>query len=183
MNLESPQSIRKGGEHGAAIIAGNGMESLLVKVASHRQKSFMPPPDNKVGAKPLTPCELGLIKLWIDQGAVGGVPLNREVRFQPLPGSFQPAFAAAVTPDGQFVACSRGNRVFVYHLPTGRLATTLADPSLDGVSHRDVVRSLAFDAAGDLLASGGFREVKLWRRPRPVPIAEWPHERPCKQSR
>ena len=33
----------------------------------------MPPPDNDVKAKPLTPQELGLIKLWIDQGAKGEV--------------------------------------------------------------------------------------------------------------
>ena len=33
----------------------------------------MPPPDNDVKAKPLTPEELGLIKLWIDQGAKGEV--------------------------------------------------------------------------------------------------------------
>ena len=33
----------------------------------------MPPPDNEVGAKTLTTQELGLLKLWIDQGATGMV--------------------------------------------------------------------------------------------------------------
>ena len=37
-----------------------------------------------------------------------------------------------------------------------------------GVAHRDLVHSLAFSPDGNLLASGGYREVKLWRRPRDV---------------
>jgi WD40 repeat protein len=177
--LESPQAMRKGGEHGPAIVPGKGAESLLLNVAAHRQKSFMPPANNNVGAKPLSPAQLGLLKLWIDQGAASGKTLQRDVRFQPLPTGFQPSFAAAVTPDGQYAVCSRGNRIDVYHLPAGKLTATLVDPNV-GTAHRDVIRSLAFDATGDQLASGGFREVKLWRRPRVVELAEWPHEAPLR---
>src|SRR5688572_28543476 len=65
--LETPEAIRKGGESGPAVVAGKGVESLLLLTASKREKPFMPPKNNKVGAKPLTPQELGLIKLWIDQ--------------------------------------------------------------------------------------------------------------------
>src|SRR5262245_1158615 len=160
LSLESAASILKGGTHGPAVVAGKSAESLLLKVASHQQKPRMPPA-NKVKARPLTPAELGLIKLWIDQGASAGVSPNRDGRFQPPPGGFQPAFAVAVTPDGQFAVCSRGNRLSVYHLPTAKLAATLVDPELAGTAHRDVIRSLAFDPTGDLLASGAFREVKL----------------------
>src|SRR5207248_7498834 len=81
-----------------------------------------------------------------------------------------------------FAVCSRGNRLCVYHLPTAKLATMLVDPDLEadlpGVAHRDVIRSLAFDPTGDLLASGAFREVKLWRRPRAHEIAQWAHDAP-----
>ncbi len=38
-------------------------------------------------------------------------------------------------------------------------------------AHRDVIESLALNDAGDLLASGGFREIKLWRRPSDVQLA------------
>lgn len=180
--LEAAAQIVKGGEHGPAIVPGKSADSLLLKVAAHQQKPLMPPPSNTVGARALTPAELGLLKLWIDQGAVAGVSASRDVRFQPLPDGFQPAFAAAVTPDGQFAVSSRGNRLFVYHLPTAKLAAILADPSLEGElpgsAHRDIIRSLAFDPAGDLLASGAFREVKLWRRPRVHEIAQWPHDAP-----
>jgi WD40 repeat protein len=182
--LESPQAILKGGEQGPAVIAGKSTESLLLKVAAHQQESIMPPPDNIVGAKPLTPVQLGLLKLWIDQGANGSISATREIRWQSLPTGYQPALATAVTPDGQFAVCSRGNRLSVYHLPTGKLTTTLVDPGLHGatgesssdVAHRDLVRCLTFDATGDLLASGSFREVKLWRRPRVTRIAELAHD-------
>lgn len=184
--LESPQSILKGGEQGPAVVPGKGAESLLFKVAAHRQESFMPPADNAVGAKPLAPAELGLIQLWIDQGAAGSVAAHRDVRWQPLPGGYQPIFAVAVTPDGQHAVCTRGNRLDVYHLPSGSLETTLVDPALNvsanpsqaAAAHRDMVRALSFDPAGELLASGGFREVKLWRRPRVRCASEWTHEAP-----
>jgi WD40 repeat protein len=178
LNLESVASLAKGGEHGVAIVAGKAVDSVLLKLASHQQKPAMPPAGNKVGARSLTPAELGLVKLWIDQGATAGVSPNRDVRFQSLPAGYQPAFAAAITPDGQYAACSRGNRLFVYHVPTAKLAATLIDPNADGAAHRDIIRSLAFDPAGHMLASGAFREVKLWRRPRLHEIAQWPHEAP-----
>jgi WD40 repeat protein len=179
--LESPGTILKGGEQGPAVVPGNSADSLLLNVASHQQESVMPPPENTVGAQPLTPAQLGLLKLWIDQGATGDVSATRDVRWQSLPAGYQPALATAVTPDGQFAVCSRGNRLSVYFLPTGKLAATLVDPGLSGESpddlaHRDIVRSLAFDSTGDLLASGSFREVKLWRRPRVTRVAEWAHE-------
>src|SRR5690242_15259136 len=66
--LESPQTILKGGSEGPAVVAGKSAASLLLKLASHQKEPFMPPPDNDVKAKNLTPDELGLIKLWIDQG-------------------------------------------------------------------------------------------------------------------
>ena len=182
--LETPQAILKGGEQGPAVVSGKSPESLLLKVAAHQQESIMPPPDNLVGAIPLTPAQLGLLKLWIDQGAVGRAAAGREVRWQSLPNGYQPALATAVTPDGQFAVGSRGNRLSVYHLPTAKLTASLIDPALNetasgsnlAVAHRDLVRSLAFDSTGELLASGSFREVKLWRRPRVTRLAEWGHD-------
>ncbi len=184
--LESPHTIQKGGEQGPAVVPGKGAESLLLQVAAHQRESFMPPAENMVGARPLTSAQLGLLKLWIDQGATGTVSTSRNPRWQGLPAGYRPIFATAVTPDGQFAACGRGNRLFVYDLPTAKLATMLSDPGLAGsatpspteVAHADVIRALAFDARGDLLASGGFREVKLWRRPRVRQQAEWLHDAP-----
>src|SRR5262245_34267531 len=77
--LESPQTILKGGAEGPAVVPGKGSDSRLIKLASKQKEPFMPPPDNDVKAKPLTPQELGLLKLWIDQGAKGAVKCARGV--------------------------------------------------------------------------------------------------------
>jgi WD40 repeat protein len=173
--LESPQGMLQGGDTGPAIVPGRGSESLMLTLAAHREDPIMPPEDNDVAANNLTPAELGLLKLWIDQGAQGssGIDSLSPKQWHPLPPGVHPVQAIALTQDGQFVACSRANQIFLYHVPTGQLITKLSDASLDnehatGIAHRDLVQSLAFNVDGDLLASGGFREVKLWRRPRDV---------------
>ncbi len=173
--LESPQGILKGGDTGTAAVPGRAAESLILALASHAKDPVMPPAENDVAAKNLTPAELGLLKLWIDQGAkgTGGIDSLSPKQWHRLPAGVHPVQAIALTEDGQFVACSRANQIFLYHVPTGQLVTKLADSSLDtehttGIAHRDMVQSLAFNVDGDLLASGGFREVKLWRRPRDV---------------
>ena len=107
----------KGGESGRAVVPGHSDDSLLLKVASHQVKPRMPPKDNKVAASDLTSDELGLIKLWIDQGATGTVNTTRPIEWEPLPEGLNPIHAVALTPDGQFAACGRANQIFVYHLP------------------------------------------------------------------
>lgn len=175
--LETPQSILKGGDSGAAIVAGKSGESMLLKAAAHLEEPLMPPPDNAVGAVALSSDQLGLIKLWIDQGAKGDVAGQRApIKWQALPTGMNPIYAVAVTPDGQYAACGRANQIFVYNVASGQLVTRLTDPSVtksgmyenQGVAHLDLVQSLAFSPDGDLLASGAYREVKLWRRPHNV---------------
>ena len=171
--LETPADIRKGGENGPAVVAGKSGESLMLKAASHTGEQVMPPPGNKVAASDLTPEQLGLIRLWIDQGATGEVRGPPPVAWQAVPADFRPIYAVAVTPDGKYAACGRANRIDVYHLPTKRLVARLSDPTIkaDGKgadaapAHRDMVESLAFSPDGKVLASGSYREVKLWLRP------------------
>ncbi|MCA8993929.1 MAG: hypothetical protein KDA88_18225 [Planctomycetaceae bacterium] len=183
--LESPQGILKGGDNGPAAIPGRGADSLIVKLAAHQSNPVMPPDGNDVAAKNLSSNELGLLKLWIDQGAKGAdaVASLSPKNWQPLPPGNHPVQALALTEDGQFIAAGRANQIFLYHVPTGSIVTRLSDPALNqfiakptgaaaseftGIAHRDLVQSLTFNADGDLLASGSFREVKLWRRPRDV---------------
>ncbi len=181
--LETPQSILKGGYSGPAIVPGKSGESLLLKLASHQDEPLMPPADNGVDAVALSSEQLGLIKRWIDEGAKGEVTAkDAPLAWQSLPPGMNPIYAVAVTPDGQYAACGRANQIFIYHVASGQLLTRLTDPSLverglyksHGVAHLDLVQSLAFSPDGQTLASGGFREVKLWHRPSDVRIADLP---------
>src|SRR5437867_3954748 len=164
--LETPQDILQGGDSGPAIAPKKSSSSLLLKAASHQlEDTIMPPPANKVQASDLTPEELALIKLWIDQGAKASATIVRPIEWQPLPEGLNPIYAVAVTADGQFAACARANQIFLYHLPSQQLVGRLTDPQLltsnkPGVAHRSMVQALAFSPDGTLLASGGHREVK-----------------------
>jgi WD40 repeat protein len=181
--LETPATILKGGDSGPAAIPGKGADSLMLKLAAHQQEPVMPPEGNDVAALNLTPEQLGLLQLWIDQGArgTGGIDSLSPRSMQLVSPRLQAVQAVAVTADGQYVAFGRGNRIHLHHVPTGQLVTTLADAAAGAapdasaaLAHRDLVQSLAFNTDGDLLASGGFREIKLWRRPKDVRRATIP---------
>jgi WD40 repeat protein len=180
-SLETPEMMKKGGDLGPAIVPKKSDASMLLKLASHSEEPFMPPLDNTVNAKKLTPEELGVIKLWIDQGAPAGTTTKApELKWQPLPPTVQPILAVAVTDNGQMAASGRGNEIHLHEVATARIVARLIDPSLQaqagpgksGIAHLDIVQSLAFHPSGDLLASGGYREVKLWGRARNVRLGE-----------
>ncbi len=168
--LETPADMLKGCDEGPAIIPKRGTESLLVTAAAHQGELTMPPKDNKVAAVDLTPQQLGLIKLWIDQGATGSVSSSVEVKWREVQESFAPIYAVALSGDGQWAAFGRGRELLVYHVPTKQIAARLVDSSLSEVgknlAHRDLIRSLAVSPDGNLLASGAYGEVKLWKRAR-----------------
>ncbi len=169
LNLEAPQAILKGGDTGPAIVAGKGGESLLLDRASGKAEPLMPPEGNKANAQPFSSEELGLIKLWIDQGATGSNSVAETIDWQPLPAGVNPIYAVTITPDGQYTACGRANQIFVYHAPTGRLVGRLTDPELlragiyqkPGAADLDIVQSLAISPDGTTLASGGYRTIKF----------------------
>jgi len=172
--LEKPEDMREGGATGPAVIPGKSEESLLFALASHRDAPLMPPEDNDVGAKNLTPEQLGLLKLWIDQGAKDSASGTAgPIQWQPLPATVNPVYAVAVSPHGKYVAAGRANQIFIYSVPAQAELTRLTDPALleqglydkPGVAHLDIVQSLAFSPDGRWLASGGYRTVKLWQRP------------------
>lgn len=181
--LESPETILKGGIEGPGVIPGNADESLVFQLAAHQRESFMPPEDNDVGAKNFTPEELGLFKLWINQGAKASASASGQaIAWQPLPEGVNPIYAVAVTPHGRFAAAGRANQISVYSVLAQQELGRLTDPELievglydkPGVAHRDAVQSLAFTPNGRQLASGGFRNVKFWNRNDSLRHAEWP---------
>ena len=166
--LETPSAIRQGGRSGPVVVPGNPEESLLFRAASHLDEdSVMPPVGNKSNAKNLTPEQLGLLRLWIVEGAQGEVAGLSNIAWQPVHRRVHPIYSVALTPFGRYVAYGRGSEVVVYEIPARKMASRLRDPNLSGRrSHLDLVHSIAFHPEGNWIATGGFREVKLWERER-----------------
>jgi len=174
--LETPQTILTGGESGAAVIPGKPNESLIFKLASHADKPVMPPKDNKANAPDLDPRQLALLKLWIEQGARGEVHGTRTIAWQALSAGVRSILGLAVTADGQLAACGRGNEIHTYQIATGQSLGLISDPELTAAgssgnpAHLDLLQSIDFSPDGELLASGSYREAKIWRRQHSVPV-------------
>src|SRR5689334_21678906 len=171
--LEGVKAILKGGDSGPAVVPGKGGESLLLQSAAHQKKPLMPPRKNKVGAGTLSPQQLGLLKLWIDQGCKDSQGFEVEApHWQPVTSAWNPIYAVALDTDGQFAACGRAGHLYLYHVPTGRLAEQPSDPKLaplvppgqPGLADRDAILSMTFSPDGSLLATGGYRSIHLWKK-------------------
>jgi mono/diheme cytochrome c family protein len=164
LSLEDVPSMLKGGKRGAALVPGKSAESLLFQMAAHQLEPVMPPAD-RPGNPPLSPEELGLLKRWIDEGAIddsesiaeSGHRRPTEVVLGPLPPTIQPIYAVDLSTAG-LVAAGRANRVPVYDLDSGLLLTELG-------GHQDLIQSVRFSPDGRLLAAASFQIVTLWRVP------------------
>jgi WD40 repeat protein len=161
------ESLLQGGKRGKAIVGGRAADSLLVKLVGRTQKPFMPPK----GEEPLTPEELAIIKVWIEQGAKrsGEIRTPASLSLGALPSRVHPVHAIAISPDRSIVAAGRGNQIHLYEVGTGSYVGMLSDPHLSvagnkspRAAHLAIVEALAFSPDGKTLASGSFQEVSLW---------------------
>ena len=166
-DLGTYAGLMKGGKRGIDVLPGRSAESSLFLMCARQKKPIMPPKSDE----PLTPEELTLVKLWIDQGAKAptGVREKAKVVLNLPPALFKPVRATAVSPDGRLVAAGRGNQIHLFDGKTGAFLKTLVDPTLktpDGKdansAHVSLVESLAFSPDGKTLASGSFQELTLW---------------------
>ena len=175
--LEEVKDIVKGGKRGTSVVAKQPDKSLLYLVAARKKKPHMPPLPNNQDAKAFTPRELGLLRQWILEGAVGSKGGNKQMlQFSPLPDSAKAVYSVALSPWNRFAAAGRANQVEIYDTTLGEKVSKLVDPQLDkikfqdkamypgGAAHRDFVHSMAFSPSGNMLATGGYRVVKLWKR-------------------
>jgi WD40 repeat protein len=187
--LEDVPAILKGGKRGPAVVAKEPDKSLMYRVAARAVDPVMPPLPNKVSAAAFTPQELGLLKKWIEEGAVQGMGSGTTVvPWQSVPSNLSSIYSVALSTWGRWAACGRANQIDLYDVATGEYVTRLQDPALLGIkqgdkqfyprgaAHRDFVHALAFNPQENLLASAGYREVKLWQRATNVQRAAYTEE-------
>jgi WD40 repeat protein len=168
LDISSYEGLVKGGKRGTAIVPGKGGESLIIKLLSRTEnKPFMPPK----GEDPITPEEMALVKLWIDQGAKAptGVRERPKIVVSVPPANVHPVHALAVSPDKSAVAAGRGNQIDIYDAGSGTHIRSLVGPGLktpDGkdvkAAHLSLVESMAWSPDGKYLVSGSFQEIAVW---------------------
>ena len=175
--LETVPQLLEGGGSGPAVVANDPAGSLLIQLVSGPDEPEMPPADNDVGAERLTDDELKLIERWIAEGAKEGAvadPAGQAIVWQAIDNSRIPIFAAAIAGSGRLLAVGRGTQLEVYHLPSRSRIAQPTDPmiaqrwELPERSHVDVIQAMRFAPDERVIATGGFRTIKLWQRNRPV---------------
>ncbi len=167
-DISSYEALIKGGKRGKAVVPGKGDKSLLYLVAGRMKKPFMPPK----GEKAMTPEELALVKLWIDQGAkapTGPSQIKKTITLVGPPENVTPVRAVTLSPDKAMVVAGRGNKIHVFDAGSGKHIRTINDPELKTkdkkpmeAAHLSLVESIAFSPDGKYLVSGSFQEVSIW---------------------
>jgi WD40 repeat protein len=183
LSLETVATILAGGDSGPGVVVGKPAESVLMVRAAHRDADAdtMPPQGNSVGGRNLSPQELGLLERWIAEGAVAGSAMTaRPIEWRQLPPGTGAVVSVDVTTDGRLTAAARGSRVSLFDTVSGTPLFDLVDAAASGdgpaaaQAHRDPIGAIAFAPAGDRIATGSFRTIKLWKRvsPRIAPLAD-----------
>jgi WD40 repeat protein len=157
LELTTRAKALKGGDSGAVVVPGKPDQSVLLKVLSSDADPHMPP------KKQLSTTQIELVRRWIAAGApwnemaLARAAAPRDVSLGALPQSYHPVLALALSPGAKRLAIARGSELIVHD------ATATNFPVIAQVAgRRDAVRSLAWSADGEFLASGSFREITLW---------------------
>ncbi|MDZ4289644.1 MAG: c-type cytochrome domain-containing protein, partial [Prosthecobacter sp.] len=155
--LTTREKMLKGGDSGAAIVAGKADESLIYQSVMEDGDPHMPP------KKQLAASDVAALKAWINAGAAWDasvfdeLPKVKPLVLSGLPKGYQPALALALSPDEKRLAVARGNVIAVHDLskPERPLLGLLS-------GHTEPVQSLAWTPDGKQIISGGFRQIRLW---------------------
>ena len=155
--LTSREALLKGGEDGPVVLDGRSGVGRLLGSLSRDADPHMPP------KKQLSEAQIRTLQAWVR----GGVLWNQTalldespifpVRLGPLPSTYQPVNALALSKDGKQLAASRGGWISLYTVsPTNVVVSGRVE------AHLDAVQSLAWSPDGRWIASGAFRRVAIW---------------------
>lgn len=180
--LESPEAMLKSEGSSAVIVPGKPEESLLYTLSRRGAEPVMPPMPNDRQAKPLTARELGILKQWILEGAKASVATAKAMNWQPINSRLQGVYALDMDSSGRFIAAGRANHVTVYDMARQDQPATLVDPAIissatkgvAGAAHHDFVHAIAFHPSESVIATSGYRNVKLWNRDATRLDGSWP---------
>lgn len=170
-SVESFDELQKGGEHGAAVLAGDPGSSRMIRLVTGAAEPKMPPE----GKPQPTAEEVAILKEWIQAGAKG--PAGREPdrtqlkvpSITPKAGLADPVTALDWSADGKLIAEARFGRVSILSADTLKPAATL-----DGVAGK--VTALHFVPGNRLVTASGipglYGQAILWDLATGKPIRE-----------
>jgi WD40 repeat protein len=161
LQLNSRENALKGSESGPVLVPRNADKSALIKVLLADSDPHMPP------KKQLSEKDIARLRQWINGGAkwdttalVESQLETKPLHFAPIPGSYHPVMALALSPDEKRLAVARANRIYIHDLSQTNYPVAA---KLEG--HRDTVQSVAWSRDGRWIATGSFRHIVLWDAP------------------
>jgi WD40 repeat protein/mono/diheme cytochrome c family protein len=156
--MTSRDALLHGGEDGKVVVEGSPADSSLIDSLEAGADPHMPP------KKQLSPAQIATLNAWIKNGAkwnaaalVNPPSALRKVALAPLPASYHPVLALALSPDSTRLAVGCGNEVVIYNV-SGATPAIVSRAS----AHPDPVQSVAWSPDGKTLATGAYRRVVLW---------------------
>ncbi len=157
LSLLSRESILRGGDDGPVVRPGHPQDSKLAGFLQAGADSHMPP------RKQLDPSQIRTIREWIKNGlAWDAATLTEEdpiraIDLSPLPNTYHPSLALALSPNGQRLAAGRGGQLALYDLTRTNFPLVI-----EVQAHTDAIQSLTWSHDGHTLVSGGFRRIRFW---------------------
>ena len=159
--LDTYDDMMRGGDTGAAIVAGSSESSTLIRQVERREKPFMPP------KSVLGPREVAMLRAWIDAGArpsaLGPPALDDRIRPIAARTGARPAVTAvAFRPDGGELAVGGYREVGLLALAStpvapnfssANTANTKPERVISGL--QDLARAVDYNPDGSLLAIAG----------------------------
>jgi WD40 repeat protein len=162
LDLDTFESLEKGGHDGVVITPGKSGESRLYLMITGQMKPAMP-----LNGKKLADADIETIRKWIDAGAKPPAPGEVVAKAAPVIPDIKPHVhvkplisALAFRPDGKLLALGTFKEVRLVDTDSGKVVATLPGEA-------DDVRAVAFSPDGKLLAAAGglparSGEVKIW---------------------